>query len=221
MADRGILFSAPMVRALLAGRKTQTRRLIRNPEYYGCPTGDCPHERQVECNDAMQALAGEIVPHAVGDRLWVRETWGCHWATDNQKASEIDPDCWSVRYAADGYIRPARRDGSLATADQFKRGRPSIFMPRWASRLWLTVTDVRVQRLQDIDNFDCVAEGIERAALVDGWKDYGPEPLAGLNSIASYRTLWNSLHTEPGTRWADNPWIYALTFTVHQGNIDD
>jgi len=208
MADRGILFSAPMVRALLAGPKTQTRRLISKPEYYGCPTGDCPHERQVECNAAMQALAGEIVPHAVGDRLYVREAWA---------KDDLMPN--AVRYVATDDIHELRRK------------RPSIHMPRWASRLWLTVTDVRVQPLQDISEADAIAEGIEPIDHQGqrGWKSYEtysdgtPHPHASVpnkSPVTSYRELWDSLHRDAGTRWADNPWIYALTFTVHEGNID-
>lgn len=243
MADRGILFSAPMVRALLAGRKTQTRRLIRNPEYYGCPTGDCPHERQVECNEAMQALAGEIVPHAVGDRLWVQETL---------KAEELEPSGqYGLRYLADDTWRPIANDPNAAIewlklfkwlklftyGSSEKRGErrgeavPAIHMPRWASRLWLDLTDVRVQRLQDISEGDAIAEGIEPVdhELGRAWKSYetypdgSPHPHAAVpnrSPVTSYRELWDSLHTEPGTRWADNPWIYALTFTVQQGNID-
>lgn len=209
MADKPIIFSAPMVRALLAGQKTQTRRLLRNPEYYGCPTGDCPHQTQAECNAAMAALASEIVPYAPGDRLYVREHWKTSRGNDGVAPRDLDPLA-PVLYLADG---TERGKYSVGTPGKHRQG---MHMPRWASRLWLSVTDVRVQRLQDISEADCLAEGVEEPGFWDQVAAGQPWHPRG-----AYRDLWNSLHTDPGTRWDDNPWIVAVSFTVHHGNIDE
>ena len=158
MVDKGIIFSAPMVRAMLAGTKTQTRRLLRNPEYYGCPTGDCPHAKQAECDQFMAALtAKEANGYAVGDRLYVRE----HWKVDR----EYDP------FAPVELTELPSFDGVvcyLATAPEESRRDPvwgkhrqGMHMPRWASRLWLEVTEVRVERLQSISHSDAEAEGLD------------------------------------------------------------
>jgi hypothetical protein len=222
-AIRPIIFSGPMIRALLDGRKTQTRRLLRNPEYYGCPTGDCPHERQAECDAAMAGLSAKEIGFAIGDRCYVREAaWIAPPAWTDSPVNPMGPQRQEVAYAADdrsGYTRNAANDYKL-------RLRPSIHMPRWASRLTLFVDDVRVQRLQDISEADAVAEGIEArgVGVLWGWFDYLETNPNLTRHFAdprkSYASLWDSLHTAAGTRWDDNPWIYALTFRVARGNID-
>ena len=222
MSTKGIIFSASMVRALLAGTKTQTRRLIkpcpwpddRGPPYVApYPEG----ARAVWCDpfdDAVRLAA----PFVVGDRLYVREAFSY--------AEALADTVW---YWA---------DGNFAAFDCSKP-KPSIHMPRWASRLWLEVTEVRVQRLQDISEADAIAEGIERGhhpdtGEVEGWRDYetiheGPHkgeahPHAIIPYACpwrSYSSLWDELHTEPGTRWEDNPWVCAVSFAVHHGNVDE
>lgn len=205
MADRPIIFSAPMVRALLAGRKTQTRRVLRNPHYYGCPTGDCPHDLQSECDAAMQENALPDVPYAVGDRLYVRE------------ALYLDPLCIPANiYKADEQRVVWRtREQAVWLNKYAHRTVPSIHMPRWASRLTLTVTDVRVQRLGHMTEADAIEEGVycERH---EGWSANGSEWFA--SPKIAFHHLWDSLH---GTgAWGENPWVVALTFTVEQRNID-
>jgi hypothetical protein len=183
--DHPIIFSGPMVRALLGGRKTQTRRLWASPL------------RRVE----------------PGDRLWVREAWACHWATDDQPPRDIDPVVWSVRYEADGHIRASSApDGSKALDNQFKRIRPSIHMPRWASRLTLVVTEVRFQWLQAMIREDCSAEGHPRATDV-ATAAY-PEEVHLDAARDWYMDLWDSLH--PKQPWSTNPRVVALTFTVER-----
>lgn len=197
MADKGIIFSAPMVRALIDRRKTQTRRLLRNPEYYGCPTGDCPHDKQAECNAAMAALTRKETGYAVGDRLYVRENWQALSFGDYLPTKSRPAD---VRFAATDPCADLPADA---------RGypwRPCIHMPRWASRIWLEVTDVRVQRLQEISEAEAIAEGVDMVAK--------------RNYRDGYAVLWNSLHAKPGTRWDDNPWVVAVGFTANHGNID-
>jgi hypothetical protein len=202
MTDRPIIFSAPMVRALLAGRKTQTRRLATSP----------------------------LARCAIGDRLYVREAWASFWATENQKPREIDPELWSIRYLADDHVRPAGRDGSLARPEQCKPGRPSIHMPRWASRLTLVVEGVRTEPLQAISEDDAWAEGVCQAVEDAGRTAFGEScsdemrrmivtSIIGSGATA-YRWLWESLHDKEGQRWEDNPEVLVLTFSVQHGNID-
>ena len=182
--DRPIIFSSPMVRALLDGRKTQTRRAL-NPQPETLPNG----------------FAGSRLPYAFGDRLWVRE------AID--KVSEPG----DVFYRAD-------YEAAHGNSGQGLGWKSSIHMPRWASRITLTVTEVRVQRLQEISEADAVAEGIFHRPsdfYPQGvWTHGGDE--GWHTPEAAYRHLWNSLHGPDA--WDENPWVVAITFTTERRNID-
>jgi hypothetical protein len=198
MADRGIIFSTPMVRALLEGRKTQTRRLVNAKGRTADALFNSGFSDAYIMDPGNADWRARSVTHAVGDRLYVRES--IHACPD--------PIC----YRAD-------------MPGQYPDGpwRPSIHMPRWASRLTLLVTDVRVQRLQEISEADALAEGIvEHEATMTDPAEYtiGIDSLLYSSAIEAYAALWDSLHTAPGTRWEDNPWIYAVTFDVRHGNID-
>ena len=124
MTDRPIIFSAPMVSALLDGRKSQTRRLLKPQPKPFRSAGPFYRPFPVQSPRLHQCLLGDYVhttvevPFAPGDRLWVKETWACHWATDDQKPSDIDPALWSVRYFADDHVRPAARVATLAPLEQ-------------------------------------------------------------------------------------------------------
>lgn len=201
MADRPIIFSAPMVRALLDGRKTQTRRVAKikwedgaNPDFSGWRSEQVgPSHWQII--GGMGVGANIATPYAPGDRLYVREAHKL-----------IDRHC------------DYRADWPEATQHLF-RWRPSIHMPRWASRLTLTVTDVRVQRLQEISEADAVAEGLETQPSPLGISSYYCfGQIAYSRAKPAFSALWNSLHG-PGA-WDANPWVVALTFTVRHGNID-
>jgi hypothetical protein len=245
MADRPIIFSAPMVRALLDGRKTQTRRVVKNvppqpapnchpshtarhPAPYldaycgGKPTPANPrgmgrnwHWWQVDDRPGVEAFR---LPYAPGDRLWVREAWAPNEVAPGEPIFRADYG------QANGVQSYNLRDGSCEAA--VSNWRPSIHMPRWVSRLTLTVTDVRVQRLNDISEEDAIAEGIDMdqapGTAAWGWHDYGRGDSLAKRYFAdprnSYRTLWNSIHGPDA--WAANPWVCALTFTVARGNID-
>lgn len=224
MADRPIIFSAPMVRALLVGQKTQTRRLLKpQPEPWaesveiapyvsdsGRSTyGAAGHLIQRTLDDRRQHGCGRI-PYAIGDRLWVKETW-------RPSISAADPWHVAVLYPHDGQVKHWNwssdadfGDWTIPKAAEKGNVTP-LFMPRWASRLTLTVTDVRVQRLQDCSEADAVAEGCKGFVSQDG-ED-------GLSPQEEYRELWNSLHG-PGA-WESNPWVAAYTFDVTMGNIDE
>ena len=195
MTDRPIIFSAPMIRALIDGRKTQTRRVLKDTETRepyvadGVVLWDHPDG---------PVYRWERVP-AVGDRLWVREAYAFGWPVNPGERLPRDegPD-HAVTYRADGQA-------------PFGGGKwhPSIHMPRWASRLTLVVTDVRVQRLQDISEADARAEGVSGSA----GGTWGCEGL-----IEDYSDLWNSIYGPDA--WDANPWVAALTFDVHRCNID-
>jgi hypothetical protein len=196
MNERPIIFSAPMVRAILEGRKSQTRRIIKpQPFYDGYFKGTVSLDRIWEDGGARfsaTAVGGgatrECIVHTrytVGDILWVRETWG--WASRIvAPPSPNNPEY--LRYAAD-----------CAQSGKTWGWRPSIHMPRWASRITLEVKAVRVQRLQDISEEEAEAEGCDF---------FGDQTLAYKGKFAD---LWDSIHG-PGA-WDENPWVTAISFT--------
>jgi len=213
MKERPILFSAPMVRALLAGTKTQTRRPVKERSPW--PGGPAwvmsilpgerlwPHEY---VGDARTNLRPMLCPYgAPGDRLWVKETI--------RLLPEFEPE-------SEHAVSEFSADGEITKADAWpwkRRVLPSIHMPRGLSRIALEITEVRVQRLQNISEEDAIAEGVEATSPPDmlRYRDYRPEK-EGLRSTWSYardsfHSLWESIN---GTAsFAANPWIWALTFT--------
>lgn len=235
MSDRPILFSAPMIRALLAGTKTQTRRGLK-PQPERTSNGSWHVQWQVgggslHAADATDAdIAAEIwegLRIQAGDRLWVREAVR---AVENANAG-----AGLVFYCADGTMRQI--DNTPEAVELWgdllcyrgKRGATvgRIHMPRWASRLTLTVTDVRVQRLQDISADDALAEGV---STTDFWrpKDVEGRPFEekwwddltfwqNYPQIA-YAHLWDSINGAGS--WARNDWVAAYSFSVEHRNID-
>lgn len=179
MVDRPIIFSGPMVRALIAGRKTQTRRLASSP----------------------------LARCAIGDRLYVREAWAPLAAcTHNDPGSQAMAD--------NGFYRADRS----TIEGEISRWTPSIHQPRWASRLTLTVLDVRIQPLCSITNTDAQAEGVQ--PIAGGWHVPEAELPHMPTAAGAFARLWSSLHHTDGECWFDNPDIVALTFTVTAENID-
>lgn len=218
MADKPILFSGPMVRALLAGTKTQTRRTL------AIESSVCRESawKLVRGDDGVWRLladtpdvSGKVTPSlriAVGDRLYVRETW-----------SHTGTGVWTVsdtHRALDGKV-VYEADGRLPGAKYW----PSIHMPRWASRITLHVTDVRVQRLQEITEADALAEGMTQETAD---ATMSPDELAVYASThilcpeargrILYEHIWD--HINGAGAWDANPWVAAYTFTVALGNID-
>ena len=211
---RPILMSAPMVRALLDGRKTQTRRLAER----FVPAKRPPRGMEGKVGNYVPTIWQSVKP---GDRLWVRETWMPHSIYNDMPPAAIPNS--KVFYHADDTYAPSNT-----------RWRPSIHMPRRFSRLTLIVTATKMERVQEISTPDCWAEGIDAdqdadrcpvcnyttrdaAELMDHQHCEGPGPRSPL---LLYADVWQSLHTKPGARWEDNPEVVALTFTVHQRNID-
>lgn len=235
MADKGIIFSAAMVRALLDGRKTQTRRLLNSVRVFRTHESPPYTLKGEHLERALQNAAGmrrvartgwtweadayewqapaertwwmANVAYAPGDRLYVREAHGFnHYKYAEGKAPTERPDD-----LPDDHISYLATESDSEIANEL-RYRPSIHMPRWASRMWLAVTDVRVQRLQECSEGDALAEGIDRILYPETGEWGWPQ--------RRYAELWDSLHTAEGERWQDNPWIVAVTFDMHRGNID-
>lgn len=202
MKERPILFSAPMVRALLDGTKTQTRRLF-GPERMTWPTDGRYETHAIRGGNLVCTGGGPFIPNdwihycpagQSGDRLWVREAWTTHACFDHLAPRNCPK---SIHYMADGEI-------------QTGKGRPSIHMPRWASRIDLEVTGVGVERLQDISDDDAIAEGIEKTSA-GFWSLYGQADTDGTYSArASFRALWESLNGAGS--WNANPWVWVIIF---------
>jgi hypothetical protein len=216
MSEKPILFSTPMVKAILAGNKTQTRRIVKGD----VPSGDF-WKPEILSDDRLQfraklnppsnyPLKPIKLPYAVGDRLWVRETWGINYV----ERHGICPDFACIRYAADGkshvHSAPGEEDryGKYKDAAMYGLNRSSLFMPKWAARIWLEVTGVRVERLQDISNADALLEG-GRCMDGDKWRD-------GVDAHGSdwprfwFRDLWNSINGKGA--WSENPWVWVIEF---------
>lgn len=224
MKEHPILFKAEMVRAIIDGQKTQTRRVVTrqnaildghkrpNAEHWKrialaaawidpgpSPAGNVgPYlKAECDCRGPEEGIVHRLYPQwSIGQRLWVRETW-------------MD----LARCPDGGYILGAKAGGGDWTAyppkgfnglPNRKSGhwRPSIFMPRWASRITLEVTEVRVQRVNEISEADARAEGIEH-------HDGGG---VGWSARGEFEYLWDSINAKRGFGWNLNPWIWALTF---------
>jgi hypothetical protein len=256
MTDTPILFTGAMIQALLAGRKTQTRRILtpHNTLFNGGPwikrfreqewnyaeawvdkglspagnPGPYLHVPWLAGDDDFEETVHRIYPSVQPeDFLWAKETWRPLAGFSN----------WDLHiyYHADQTMMHFADDGSIRSdwnwPKSAKRGLvPSIFMPKWASRLKLDVTNVRIERLQDISEADAIAEGFkalskdgklikwgipDRDGLPGGdnfgwhWRDWNSDPRQ------AYRHLWDSINGKNGICWATNPWVLAYTFDVY------
>ncbi len=207
--ERPILFSAPMVRAILDGMKTMTRRvIIPQPKSVGfgencsvapyCTGTEWPlayYERRGSCWNSSPPLQ---CPYGrIGDDLWVRETFY------NDLIGGKDPS--HIYYRADGTCCEMIPECQCADVGKSK-WTPSIYMPRWASRLTLEVTAVRVQRLQQISEEDALAEGIDREDL----------KLCHVTPENCFKKLWNSINGKrKGCSWEANPFVWVVEFSPH------
>lgn len=206
MKERPILFSAPMVRALLDGSKTQTRRVVKpQPEWDGKWFqwgGHKPNSKYGAC--AGNSLSTtfwmlDACPYGKpGDRLWVRETHFINHYMGAQTPVEDRADCQTLYRATDmGCVRNMEDSEGLVWS-------PSIYMPRWASRITLEVTGVRIERLQDISEAD---------AKTEGWPVHMPSDPRGYTSPKQwYAMLWNAINGPES--WALNPWVWVVEFKV-------
>jgi hypothetical protein len=262
MTDRPILFSAEMIRAILDGRKTQTRRVMKVQPWPDATVEVGPyHPHRIDRNGESQpgpAVFGAIWDHhdivnggdaglrspygAPGDTLWVRESlyiWGL-WRKDGLRKNGLP----SWRFEEVGQRADPDPDLGLIGSAHVRHLlkfwlRPSIYMPRWASRITLRITDIRVERLQDISEDDARAEGCEARPFPGPWwqgyRDLGDGELLYQQAVGDtapdwmidpkkmpstpwldqsardgFRSIWMGLHS-PGA-WDANPWVWVLSF---------
>lgn len=227
MKERPILFSGPMVRALLDGRKTQTRRVMKL-----VPPADA-HEvffwsgedlrragwsnvsepglwARRNGRDGYVQHVGRCPYGTPGDRLWVREAWRADGQVDAERPADLSRG-EPVLYEADQSVRTF--GCSMIGVGKL---RPGIHMPRWASRLTLEITDVRVERLQDISEADAEAEGV-REPSIGPIHLYSPNGSGEIDrakapALFLWEMLWKSINGSDS--WDANPWVWALTFRV-------
>lgn len=204
MKERPIIFSGEMVKAILDGRKTQTRRvIIPQPNYRPYLQQDAFYVKNfgyigVKNKSALEAHLS--CPYGqVGDRLWVKETWqaGCEW--DDEKPSQIDPLCGGadINYIADGIKFFDEGWGKI---------RSSYFMPKWAARIWLEITNIRVEKLRDISGKDAQKEGWPRH------QEIFPSINTEYKAKSWFAMLWNQINVKRGYGWDTNPWVWIIEF---------
>ena len=212
MTDTPIIFSGPMVLALLDGRKTMTRRLAwRETDINREPAPGAT----VISNGTKTLTATSWLKAKPGNRLWVRENWKPHSIYAGVKPREIPES--KVFYQADGGYAPSNTPWV-----------PCIHMPRWASRLTLLVEAVKVERLQEISDADAIAEGARehpctgphRGPGATFWSMLTDRPAAGaaITPVGAFRHLWCDLHSDES--WESNPEVVAISFKVVKQNID-
>ena len=205
MREKPILFSGPMIRAILAGEKTQTRRVIKpQPDLavqevgYSFFTG--PAEIEWRYGGGKFRIVKCRCPYGKPrDQLWVRETFATPGKWDQYKPSEL----------LDNWLRPDqlvyKATERYPDGDYYK-WRPSIFMPRWASRIQLQVESVRVERIQEISEKDALAEGTMHNGFVS----------KTVSEVSVFKGLWNEINEKRGYGWEKNPWVWVVEFSIIQ-----
>lgn len=207
MKERPIVFTGEMVRAILDGRKSQTRRVVKPQPPQGASLVEFgPHDHisefhrnklhwfVAEADDLWPCEREDCIccPYGQpGDRLWVREAFAYRYFTSDDPITEKS----LVAYRADG----ESQEGVIEFT-------PAIYMPRWVSRITLEITNIRVERVQDISEGDAIAEGIQRS-------NSSTFNLMGPNR-ALFSELWDSINDKPGKKcsWEDNPWVWVIEF---------
>ncbi|HHG1177880.1 TPA: hypothetical protein ACPUMB_000895 [Klebsiella pneumoniae] len=217
MTERGMIFNSEMVRAILDGRKTQTRRPVKFPV----------HDKNLGCELAGNELAGELSAGNYlnsafgkpGDRIWVRETWqAIHDYCDENGHVDERRYARSIPRHRGNYWHPVYEEawGNESREDREFPWRPSIHMPRWASRILLEITDVRVERLNAISEEDARAEGIIDGGCLNCGE---PEPCGCANpepdATDAFAYLWQSIYGQEN--WNADPWVWVIEFKRVEG----
>ncbi|WP_048271619.1 ASCH domain-containing protein [Klebsiella variicola] len=220
ITERGMIFNGEMVRAILDGRKTQTRRIMK-PQPEPCPRGghwwpSNVFKTMLHVEEEMQngkggwgGLVGDACPFGdVGDRIWVRETWA--------EAGASAPDLKLYRANYPEHVPSIYEN--VPPAEEI-RWTPSIHMPRTASRIQMEISDVRVERLNAISEEDAEAEGIDMEALYDSQDCYdciADHNMTGRPTVTgAFKYLWESIYGEEG--WKSNPWVWVIEFKLVEG----
>lgn len=223
--ERPIIFSGEMVKAILDGKKTMTRRVVKSDfinnykhAHIIKQSSDKSREGKAYFYDKPaggMVLSSQLVSNLygkVGDRLWVRETW-----------QEIGPDClltYKATYPGDLYAKRPELENVPPLAGLKERGylwKSPMFMPRWASRILLEITDIRVERLNDISDEDAVKEGLRilpasgRYVVSPGDQYFGS---ASHDAVEVFSWLWDSINAKKGYPWSSNPWVWVVEFKV-------
>lgn len=189
-----------MVRAIIEGRKTQTRRIVMpQPE---------DAETALLRGIGFSGKGSQACPYDVGMRLWVRETW--HAGEDVDGPYVLYPatgtrEYWELNNEGDWLIEKCNQDSEVHDGWRQTLGKPSIHMPRWASRITLEITGVRVERVQEITEEDAISEG---------WQQKWPDDPRCDNflPVPWFRELWNNINDRRGYGWAMNPWVWVIEF---------
>lgn len=220
--EKPILFSTEMIQAILEGRKTQTRRVMRPQPFWGerriGPTMEQPRscwiwspkkdEVWFNWGKGFDPVIAYRCPYA-SNTLWVRETWQAISPDENERPLR---ECQIIYKATDehpGLYNPDKSD------EPWYGWRPSIFMPRWASRITLRVNNVRVERVQDISEDDAIAEGIINYEYINPPKNginYPDKLKAARLPQQKFKELWNSINAKRGYNWETNPWVWVIEF---------
>ena len=212
-----IIFNTEMVKAILNGRKTMTRRVIKpQPEYIGeCfhnlvgiteemhwrwkPEGSFDH-KQTRTESELKAYAVGFAKYQPGDVLYVKEAWG----------KRDDPDGNLI------YFYLASYDSNECEWAPVKKWKSPATMPKEAARIFLRVTDVMVERVQDISEQDAIAEGISDSSAYDcnGWAPSYNDPDSGgqANYVGAFELLWDNINAKKGYSWESNPWVWVISF---------
>ncbi|HHT0069041.1 TPA: hypothetical protein ACTW88_001879 [Raoultella ornithinolytica] len=215
MIERGMIFNGEMVRAILDGRKTQTRRIMAPQPADDIERSAFPNPDAIGWKSSLKHKYGSTTAHfcpfgAIGDRIWVRETFRVHSratdvATLVYKASERNS--WTEQT----HRVPVAVCNKPATPEKWT---PSLHMPRWASRILLEITDVRVERLNSISQEDAQAEGLE----LTGWRPTYSDPDSGgeiMTPYDNFAELWSSIYGDES--WQANPWVWVIEFKRVEG----
>ncbi|HFF0126533.1 TPA: morphogenetic protein [Klebsiella pneumoniae] len=200
MKERGMIFNGEMVRAILDGRKTQTRRIMAPQPADDIERCIFPNPEAIGWKSSLRHKHGSTTAHFChygkpGDRIWVRETWARY---------NIDQNSHDIAYRAT----------TPADWPEEGRWRPSVHMPRWASRILLEITDVRVERLNAISQENAQAEGME----LTGWRPTYSDPDSGgevMTPYDNFAELWSSIYGDES--WKANPWVWVIEFKRVEG----
>ena len=213
MKERGMIFNSEMVRAILDGRKTQTRRPIKWKQTRFTEIGEREDGSKWPWSEDAEHACDFWHPcpfGAVGDRIWVRETWA--------EAGASAPDLKLYRANYPEHVPSIYEN--VPPAEEI-RWTPSIHMPRTASRILLEITDVRVERLNAISEEDAEAEGIDMEALYDSQDCYdciADHNMTGRPTVTgAFKYLWESIYGEEG--WKSNPWVWVIEFKRVEGGV--